>query len=534
MKNITKYIIIIFSITAIIISFNSKWNSLIKDFESNATTKEALINKYIECSSGFIDVMAMQGNYYLKYGQGKDSEFYSMLKYNSDLKRYSLDALAGTKYEKVVGNLTGLGSIPQSGIDRTEINLALQYSNFFGSMFTRLPDITWLYYTSENNFINMYPFVSSKDFSFKPEIKNMEFYKSVNPKNDPERRSLWTPVYNDVAGKGLMVTLSSPIYYNDIFKGAVSLDLTNAQLSMIIKSEYESYLIDSADSIIATSSSITFGKEVIKLNVFMNSTQNYVEKMKALKSNTVERVGKNYIYSVGFSKTPWRMFFILPVCLILFKCALYTLPILIICILLLIATYEVERRIKTESLLKNSFEELKSYQEILENAATFDFLTKTYNRRGFKDSFNKKIVLNSSLKIPVVFLLGDIDYFKHFNDTFGHFAGDRVLIEISNLMKNNIGADDVVCRWGGEEFLIMLFNRTFDEAVLIAENIRREVEAIVIPWEDSLELRATMTFGVAEYSYEQSIEDTISKADIALYEGKIKGRNQVVSYSPKI
>lgn len=79
--------------------------------------------------------------------------------------------------------------------------------------------------------------------------------------------------------------------------------------------------------------------------------------------------------------------------------------------------------------------------------------------------------------------------------------------------------------------MLMLRNRTREEVLQIAENIRAEIHQMVIPWENSIELRATMTFGVAEYEDKDSVDDNISKADRALYAGKMRGRNQVISYA---
>jgi diguanylate cyclase (GGDEF)-like protein len=197
---------------------------------------------------------------------------------------------------------------------------------------------------------------------------------------------------------------------------------------------------------------------------------------------------------------------------------------------LFLTIYEVEERKKTAVLLQNSLEELKSYQNILENAAQFDFLTSTYNRRGFKKNFEKIVNPDSVSKIPVSFVLGDIDNFKKINDTYGHAAGDSVLIEIAGLMRKAINKNDIICRWGGEEFLITLINRSYDEAMAIAECIRKEIEGRVFNCDGSMELKVTMTFGISEYDFDESTDNNVSKADRALYIGKEMGKNRVVGY----
>jgi len=157
MKNTKKITMIFFIITAITISFNSKYDSLLKEFESAAKSKQSYLNDDIRLSSNFIEGISIYGNYFFKESRSKDSELYSILKYNTSLNNYNLDAVGGTEYEKIAGNLTGIGTIPEDGIYRNELNLALQYNEFFSKFYNRLPDVSWLYYTSENNFINLYP-----------------------------------------------------------------------------------------------------------------------------------------------------------------------------------------------------------------------------------------------------------------------------------------------------------------------------------------------------------------------------------------
>lgn len=522
MRKEIKVIMIIISIVATIISFCGEYAYLIKDFESTAKSKWALINEHIRLSNSFINDVTIYGSLFFEEDQRNDSELYSLLKYNPVLNSYNLDSIVGTKYEKIAGNITGIGSIPTSGLKKDELNFALKCNEFFSKFYEEVPDVAWFYYTSENNFINMYPYIASRDFTFIRELKSVEFYKLVNPQNNPLRESHWTPVYLDQAGKGLMVTLSSPIYYKDTFMGVVSLDLTNAKLSELIDSKYESYLIDDALSILAANTDIKFDKEVIKFND--------IKLLAMEKDNKVQRVGKNFIYSSSFRDAPWKLIVLVPVWFIVGKSVLFSLPILIICIFLFMTVIEAERRRLIERKLTLSLSELKSYQDLLENAAKYDFLTNTYNRRGFKESLSSNIAIVNNSRIPISFILGDIDYFKQINDTYGHAAGDKVLIEISNIMKQNISENEAVCRWGGEEFLIMLIDRTYDEVLIFAEKIRKEVENIHIHWSNSAEVRITMSFGVSEHDWDASIEESISKADSALYYAKENGRNQVISY----
>ena len=227
MRILQKTALIALSIAVLFLTFYINYTAQIRDFESTARSKEAVIKEYTNISSSFIEMMAIYGNNYFENEPSQDSELFALLEY--DESGYNLDALEGTKYEAASGNLSGVGDIPQTGIKKDELNLALQYNEYFSSFYDRMPDVTWLYYTSENNFLNIYPWVSSEDFSYSESIMSMSFYTCAAPENNPLRQAVWTPVYLDEAGQGLMVTLSSPVYNDDTFVGVVSLDLTTDQ-----------------------------------------------------------------------------------------------------------------------------------------------------------------------------------------------------------------------------------------------------------------------------------------------------------------
>ncbi|MDP4133367.1 MAG: diguanylate cyclase [Bacillota bacterium] len=512
-----------------IITFSSQYTSLLKDIESTAKTKEAQISRYADLGNGFIDLLTIYGNDFFKHSAPEDNVLYKHLKYDPSTESYNLDMIRGTEYQAVSGSLTGMGQIPDNGVNKNEINLALYFNQDFSSVYKKLPDIAWIYYTSKNNFINIYPWVSSKDFAFNKSLQSEKFYTYVTPDQNPLRKSVWTPVYLDHAGKGLMVTLSSPIYDGNTFMGAVSLDLCNNQLNEILDSSYETYLVDGAGSVMATTRNIKFDKDVIKFNTLISDRE--MEKISGIHNNEITLVGNYYVYSVDFNNAPWKMYFRVPIFSVVVKSVVYTLPVFVICVLFLLSFIESEKRRKTELQLKDSLKELTSYHTLLENAAKYDFLTSTVNRRGLVDIFTEDFESDPEANKSIVFIMGDIDHFKQFNDTYGHAAGDKVLMEISSIMQNNVSSDDVVCRWGGEEFVIMLLNRTYEQAISVAENIRKKIESTVIPWENSVELRGTMTFGVAKHSPTDSIYDSISKADAAMYVGKEKQRNQVVGYN---
>lgn len=167
---------------------------------------------------------------------------------------------------------------------------------------------------------------------------------------------------------------------------------------------------------------------------------------------------------------------------------------------------------------------LESY--VLYNNVFYDELTGLKNRRGFYNFYNNRII-PIILKGSASIIMGDIDFFKKVNDEYGHNAGDAVLMHIAAIMDCSIGIDDEVIRWGGEEFIILLANKTIGEATYFAENLRRRIENSVCEFEGK-EIKVTMSFGVDEIDYELTSDDNINKVDEKLYEAKNTGRNKVV------
>jgi diguanylate cyclase (GGDEF)-like protein len=529
MKIVLRVIMIIISLVVIAFTFQLNYTSQIKDFVNTAKSKEAIVGEYIEKCRGFIEIMTVYGNDFLEHHSDEQAQLYDMLSYDAADDSYNLDTIHNTKYEAISGNLTGLGPIPDDSVYQNEIMLALEYNKYFDKFYHQLPEITWVYYTSNNDFINLYPWVPSADFKYSTHLKDIDFYTMAIPENDPLRLPVWTPAYVDEAGEGLMVTLSSPVYNQDTFMGAVSLDITTQHLSTIIDSEYESYIVDSSNSVIAASSNVGFDPNDVDFSSVLGMSDEEIEKLNTIEENTVHKVDSHYTYSTSFLGTPWTLYFVAPAWLIIGKAAMYTMPILIVCVLLFITYVENEKHKRTQVLLSNSLEEIQSYHDLLENAAQHDFLTNTCNRRGLAEEFDAQMEAFGENAPPISMMIGDIDKFKQFNDTYGHTAGDKVLVEIARIMKDSIGEKDIVCRWGGEEFVIVLFGKTKKSAVQTAERIRKAIQDNIILWAESQHLHATMTFGVAEHISGSTIQDDVSRADSALYKGKEQGRNRVVS-----
>ena len=168
------------------------------------------------------------------------------------------------------------------------------------------------------------------------------------------------------------------------------------------------------------------------------------------------------------------------------------------------------------------YKKLKTINSKLLSVSITDALTGLYNRLKIDQYLIQKKADFDRYESPSSIILLDIDYFKHINDDFGHQVGDKVLIEFSNILKENIRETDLLGRWGGEEFLIICPNTQKNEALVLAKKLLREVR------NHSFSKVGNLTFsaGVSAFNNDDSINETISHADKALYQSKRNGRNQ--------
>ncbi|MDD4570685.1 MAG: diguanylate cyclase [Tepidanaerobacteraceae bacterium] len=186
----------------------------------------------------------------------------------------------------------------------------------------------------------------------------------------------------------------------------------------------------------------------------------------------------------------------------------------------------LQKSIEEEQALKL---ELQEAVVKLEELSTKDPLTALYNRRYIVQRINELERRYQRSQSVFSIIISDIDLFKTVNDCYGHDCGDLVLSNIASLISGCCREQDIVARWGGEEFLILLPDTNQDGAQVLAERIRKELEDKTLQCGD-ISLKITMTFGVSEYSKSLGIEGTIRNADMALLHGKNHGRNQVIVF----
>lgn len=180
--------------------------------------------------------------------------------------------------------------------------------------------------------------------------------------------------------------------------------------------------------------------------------------------------------------------------------------------------------------LQDQLAEIRLLQEQLREQATHDALTHLYNRRYLDETLERELARALREGYPITVAMLDIDHFKQLNDTYGHQAGDEVLKSLAEILLRNSRTSDIACRYGGEEFILVLPNMPLDAAARRAEQWRREF-ADNITLFGQFELQSTVSVGLAAFPGNGKNRDTLLEAaDQALYAAKRSGRNRIVIY----
>lgn len=175
-------------------------------------------------------------------------------------------------------------------------------------------------------------------------------------------------------------------------------------------------------------------------------------------------------------------------------------------------------------VIADSFGELKKF----ERHATTDALTTLANRHAMEDSFPQEIARCIEDESPAAMVMIDVDNFKQFNDMFGHIAGDRALSAVSKILRTQFRPSDLLVRYGGDEFAVLLPRVKADQAMEIAERVRKAVRGETGDGTDSLiQIPLKISMGVAELQPSGTLDSLIRAADKALYRAKNAGRDTV-------
>ncbi len=190
---------------------------------------------------------------------------------------------------------------------------------------------------------------------------------------------------------------------------------------------------------------------------------------------------------------------------------------------------ELSVRVRAGQRILDLQQKLMEANKKLEKMAVTDPLTGLYNRWAMVQRLRKEIDPEMTYEMPTAFIMADIDHFKKVNDTYGHDAGDEVLKEVANRLKEAYRNYDIICRMGGEEFLVVAPDVPLDHAAMVAERARRLIEEKPFTLPGGEDIRMTCSFGVCHTVLfgKWKVDEFLKTADQALYKSKENGRNQV-------
>ncbi len=189
---------------------------------------------------------------------------------------------------------------------------------------------------------------------------------------------------------------------------------------------------------------------------------------------------------------------------------------------------ELEEQVNQRTLeLQDIINKLKVNSKELLYEATHDHLTSLYNRQKFNTQLDDEIQRMIRYHTPLSIIMYDIDDFKNINDTYGHDIGDEVLISLSKLSSEHLRNVDILARWGGEEFMILLPQTTLENASNVANNLRKSIEDA--SFSELLKNNITASFGVCEFTKDDTKGTFLKKVDDFLYKAKDLGKNIVIN-----
>ncbi len=540
MINKKKLFLLTYVIIAMVASFNI-FTYIVDNLEHQFITimdKNSLIfeDKVIKIN----DVLELQGKKANLLISLKDlperfehSEYNDMLKYFAyDEKNdvFHLDNIVNSSYDTTeISNITGNGNLDfmkdKDSLKALEVYLSFFMNKEYKWLNDRLEASDWIYYTSLNKMTSIRTrsakYTTSDEFHFMDEMLDMSFVTDGYKENMKNRENVyWSSPYLDLAGKGIMVTASYPVDYNDEYVGSISIDFISGSLSKILAEDYATFIVDAEGVIFATNiEDIDISSELktvddLSLGLMFSDIKD-IEYDKLMKINGVR------VMAHQLKGSPYILYQVYPKEIYLMDAAIDFFPLLLIFAFFGVTSFMLHRVRESEAKLKETLSELEHKQEELDYLSKYDILTNIYNRRGLYSEI-KKLEIDGKL-IGSSVILFDIDHFKRVNDTFGHDVGDDVLTEISVVIKGLISDNEIFARYGGEEFIIISKGTGLQETCGIAEIIRNGVEKHNFKTINNL----TVSLGVSTFRSKDTSDTWITNADAALYKAKSNGRNKV-------
>ncbi len=485
-------------------TFTGEVESIKKSTKSTIEMRFTLLNKYIRLISA--NNAAMRDSIVDAYSDVKSGRYNneSLLDSVSYFKSLDLYGLSPQAYpeivEKLNGTLTILGNVKLYDPDlRRELSAVLMKDGEFDILSGQAELAVWTYYLSAKGFLYLSPKLPIDAFQFFPELYKKPFWTEVTPSSNPSGRQIISSLYDDRAGQGLMITISTPVTIDKQFLGVVSVDIGIEYMSFILSvgnTVGASFVLDEKKLLVAANRPVSVG-EFLPFPV-LDSNAQWLE------------VSDGWLYSAPIRADQLYLAHHLTNSELLINAAKSSAVAWLL--LLLGAVLGFFAIFMYQSASKNSLLML------------LDPLTQIYNKRGFYTLI--KPIYSGLLRSPNSFavLMIDIDHFKSINDRYGHAAGDGVIESIAKTITRTNRKSSLCSRWGGVAFLVFCQEATPETAQLLAKRVNQAVEK---QKHGSSKLDVTVSIGVCVSRATDDIDTIIEQAEQALYKAKEGGRNQV-------
>ena len=231
---------------------------------------------------------------------------------------------------------------------------------------------------------------------------------------------------------------------------------------------------------------------------------------------------RDFVRRRDANRSDWSLVILLPTREVYASRALGIVTTLLVAIMSLIYMFGKERSAHDRVQMERQLQ-LQVLAQNLRSQATTDALTGLHNRFKFDQSLAAEVASAARYRTPLSLALFDVDFFKEVNDTHGHNVGDKVLVQLAAVVAGKSRTTDVIARWGGEEFMMMLPGSNADMALQAAEKLRAAIALATFEVPGTI----TCSFGVTEYADGDTPESFVARADRALYQAKLKGRDRV-------
>lgn len=469
--------------------FYYEYNAVRRATEATFQHRTRLVRYYLKARLQDVDALAR--TFVQNFGSAPERHF-DRLRSRPDFGGWAISGFASEDgVDALAGSASGLGDPPLSDGVRRELAAALSLDSQIRSILDFNEEIAWIYYTSARRFLYMAPKVPVATFRFFEGLYEKPFWWPATPAHNPQSRQIVSELYDDAAGKGLMISISSPLTIDREFVGVVSLDLGIQLLQRLLDIDAvpgETLLVGDDGRIVARAGDFS---------------PNERYPLHEARHGWLRDVEGNLWLSSEVGMEPMRMLHRLRPGELYGLAALHSVPVWIL-LLMLTLLFLVLRRLN-----------------VALDMVTFlmreDPLTQTLNRRGLFDGAERLRMLSKRLGKTLAVAIFDIDFFKQINDSRGHEAGDQVLSAMGLGLKAQMREYDALCRWGGEEFVVLFMVETQESASAVAERMRTCVS------DGAAEV--TLSGGVVVWRDTESLSDAIDRADRLMYEAKQGGRN---------